>query len=115
MERKVHWVAPLVGAFLFGLGLMLVTSTVMPFLVDVRPGVGASVVADLNLVRNLLAAVGTIVSPIAASNIGYGWWMTILAILCSLGVVCLIVVAWMEVWRKRGGDSTANGTGAAAV
>ncbi|KAL4866694.1 hypothetical protein BDV12DRAFT_210330 [Aspergillus spectabilis] len=96
VERKIHWVAPLVGAFLFGLGLMLVTSTVMPFLVDVKPGAGASVVADLNLVRNLLAAVGTVVSPIAVRGIRFGWWMTVLAVLCALGVLLLVVVAWME-------------------
>ncbi|KAL4875418.1 putative florfenicol exporter [Aspergillus karnatakaensis] len=100
VERRVQWVAPLVGAFLFGLGLMLVTSTVMPFLVDVSEGNGASVVADLNLVRNVLAAVGTVVSPVAVRGVGFGWWMTVLAGLCACGVGCLGVVAWME--RKRG-------------
>ncbi|EAW15370.1 putative MFS transporter [Aspergillus clavatus NRRL 1] len=94
VEKQVFWFAPLVGAFLFGLGLMLITSTIMPFLVDVKPGVGASVVADLNLVRNILAAIGTVVSPIAVASIGYGWWMTILAILCSLGVICMVIVVW---------------------
>ncbi|KAJ5963781.1 MFS transporter [Penicillium vulpinum] len=101
VEYQLFWFAPLVGAFLFGLGLMLITSTIMPFLVDVRPGVGASVVADLNLVRNILAAIGTIVSPIAVASIGYGWWMTILAIFCSLGVTCMVVVVWRERAMKR--------------
>lgn len=101
VEKQVFWLAPLVGAFLFGLGLMLVTSTVMPFLVDIKPGVGASVVADLNLVRNVLAAIGTVVSPIAADNIGYGWWMTILAIICSLSVGFMVVVAWREASERK--------------
>ena len=73
---------------------MLVTSTVMPFLVDVKPGAGASVVADLNLVRNILAAIGTVLSPIAVGNIGFGWWMTILAIICSLSVGFVVIVVW---------------------
>jgi multidrug resistance protein len=97
VEEKVFWIAPLIGAFLFGLGLMLTTSTIMPFLVDIRPGLGASVVADLNLVRNILAAIGTVVSPIAATNIGFGWWMTILALLCSLAVSFLVIV----IYRNR--------------
>ncbi|KAJ5313110.1 hypothetical protein PENANT_c018G03438 [Penicillium antarcticum] len=101
VERQVFWVAPLVGAFLFGLGLMLVTSTVMPFLVDVKPGAGASVVADLNLVRNILAAIGTVLSPIAATNIGYGWWMTILAILCSFSVVFVVIVVWRDAVERK--------------
>jgi MFS family permease len=101
IEKQVFWLAPLVGAFLFGLGLMLVTSTVMPFLVDIKPGVGASGVADLNLIRNILAAVGTVLSPIAAKNIGYGWWMTALAILCSLSVVFMVIVAWREAAEKK--------------
>lgn len=70
--RQVFWFAPLVGAFLFGLGPMLITSTIMLFLVAVKPGVGAFVVADLNLVRNILAASGTLVSPVAVASIGYG-------------------------------------------
>ncbi|OOQ83569.1 putative MFS transporter [Penicillium brasilianum] len=96
VEKQVFWIAPLVGAFLFGLGLMLVTSTIMPFLVDIKPGVGASVVADLNLVRNILAAIGTVLSPIAVSNIGFGWWMTIMALLCSLAVFLILIVIWKE-------------------
>jgi hypothetical protein len=49
IEAKCYWVVPLVGISLFSLGLMLVTSTVTPYLVDVVPGAGASIVADLNL------------------------------------------------------------------
>ena len=101
VEKQVFWLAPLIGAFLFGLGLMLVTSTVMPFLVDIKPGAGASVVADLNLVRNILAAIGTVLSPIAATNIGFGWWMTILAILCSLSVIFMVIVAWREAAERK--------------
>lgn len=101
VEKQVFWFAPLIGAFLFGLGLMLVTSTVMPFLVDIKPGAGASVVADLNLVRNILAAIGTVVSPIAATNIGFGWWMTILAILCSLSISFMVIVAWREAADRK--------------
>ncbi|KAJ5991843.1 Major facilitator superfamily domain general substrate transporter [Penicillium sp. IBT 35674x] len=101
VEKQVFWLAPLVGAFLFGLGLMLVTSTVMPFLVDVKPGVGASVVADLNLVRNILAAIGTVLSPIAADSIGFGWWMTILAIICSLSVGFMVIVTWREAAERK--------------
>jgi MFS family permease len=107
VEEKVFWIAPLIGAFLFGLGLMLTTSTIMPFLVDVRPGLGASVVADLNLVRNILAAIGTVVSPIAATNIGFGWWMTILALLCSLAVGFIVLVIY--------GNGTEEGTSGSAV
>lgn len=36
---------------------MLVTSTIMPLFVDIKLGVGASVVAGLNLVQNILAAI----------------------------------------------------------
>ncbi|EPS25550.1 hypothetical protein PDE_00484 [Penicillium oxalicum 114-2] len=107
VEKQVFWVAPLVGAFLFGLGLMLVTSTIMPFLVDIKPGVGASVVADLNLVRNVLAAVGTVLSPIAMKNIGSGWWMTILALLCSLAVFFIVIVIWREDAEKKPASESA--------
>lgn len=80
---------------------MLVTTTIMPFLVDIKPGVGASVVADLNLIRNILAAMGTVVSPVAISSIGFGWWMSILALMCSLAVGFVIIVVWTERIDKR--------------
>ncbi|QGA18846.1 hypothetical protein EYB26_006531 [Talaromyces marneffei] len=100
IEAKTHWAAPLVGVFLFSLGLMLITSTVTPYLVDVVPGAGASIVADLNLMRNILAAVGCVVSPVAAERIGSGWLMTILAILCALGVGFVAIVVWQgENWK----------------
>lgn len=40
VERQVFWVAPLVGASLFGLGLMLVTSNIMPFSCGYQTGGG---------------------------------------------------------------------------
>ena len=81
---------------------MLVTSIIMPFLMDIKPGVGASVVADLkNFVRNILAAIGTVLSPIGVSNIGFGWWMTILALLCSLAVLLIVIVIWKEGTEKK--------------
>ncbi|KAJ4007559.1 hypothetical protein NW752_010223 [Fusarium irregulare] len=101
IDCKAFWITPLIGAFLFGLGFMLVTSTVMPFLVDIQPGVGASVVADLNLARNIMAAIGTVVSPIAKAKIGYGWWMSILALMCTLAVSFIVVVVWREDSAKK--------------
>ena len=92
IETKSYWISPLMGMFLFSLGLMLVTSTVTPYLIDVVPGAGASIVADLNLVRNILAAVGTFLSPIATERLGFGWLMTILATLCVLGTGLMEVV-----------------------
>lgn len=94
IEARCYWVFPLVGMFLFSLGLMLVTSTITPYLVDVVPSAGASLVADLNLMRNILAAVGTVVSPVAAEKLGFGWLMTILATICALGTGFVGIVVW---------------------
>lgn len=94
IEAKCYWIFPLAGMFLFSLGLILVTSTITPFLEDVVPGAGASVVADLNLMRNTLAAVGTVVSPVAAEKLGFGRLMTILAVLCVLGTGFVGIVVW---------------------
>jgi MFS family permease len=102
IEAKTYWVIPLVGMFLFSLGLMLATSTMTPYLVDIVPGAGASIVADLNLMRNILAAVGIVVSPVAVENIGFGWLMTILAILCALGTGFVGIVVWRgATWKGK--------------
>jgi hypothetical protein len=63
--------------------------------------VDASVVADLNLVRNILDAIGIVLSPIAVTNIGFGWWMTITGLLCSLAVFLIVIVIWKEGAGKK--------------
>ncbi|KUL89651.1 hypothetical protein ZTR_00399 [Talaromyces verruculosus] len=102
IEAKCYWIFPLAGMFLFSLGLMLVTSTITPYLVDVVPGAGVSVVANLNLMRNTLAAVGTVVSPVAAEKLGFGRLMTILAVLCVLGTGFVGIVFWRgATWKAE--------------
>jgi hypothetical protein len=52
-------------SFLFWAGTHAYQFVNYALLVNVKPGVGVSVVADLNLVRKIFAAIGTVVSPIA--------------------------------------------------
>jgi len=107
----VFWFGPLIGAFLFGLVLMLVTSIVMPFFIDVMAGAGSDVVACQNLIRIILVAIGTVVSPTAANATGFGWWMTILALLCTVSIGFVAVVT-MEgaAWRRNNEEKKQIGT-----
>jgi len=90
---------------------MLVTSTIMPFFVDVMPGAASEVVACQNLIRNILAAIGTVVSPIAANAIGFGWWMTILALLCTVSIGFVAVVTMKgAAWRRNDEEKKQIGT-----
>ncbi|GEQ72655.1 hypothetical protein JCM33374_g6342 [Metschnikowia sp. JCM 33374] len=96
LEKKQHWVTPLIGSALFGLGSMLVIGTTLTYLTDLLPGKGATGVALNNLVRQILASTATFITKPLINVIGIGVLFSIYA-----GVV---TVAVLSVWflKKRG-------------
>ena len=61
VEKGLFVIVPEVGTFFFGLGMMIVFTTVTTYLIDAVPGRSSSAVAMNNLVRNVLACVGAII------------------------------------------------------
>lgn len=96
IDKKQHWVTPLVGSALFGLGSMLVIGCTLTYLTDLLPGKGATGVALNNLVRQILAAVATFITEPLIRALGTGVLFCIYA-----GVVTVFV---LSVWilKKRG-------------
>ncbi|QRV87701.1 major facilitator superfamily transporter [Ceratobasidium sp. AG-Ba] len=96
------WPVPLTGSFIFGLGFMLGTGTIMAYFADVIPGQSASVVACFNLLRNVAAALSAALAAPALNNIGQGWYFTIMSILIGLMSLNLLAVRrWGDHWRQQ--------------
>ncbi|OBA21246.1 A Q resistance multidrug resistance transporter [Metschnikowia bicuspidata var. bicuspidata NRRL YB-4993] len=95
LDKKQHWVTPLVGSTLFGLGSMIVIGCTLTYLTDLLPGKGATGVALNNLVRQILAAVATFITEPLINALGTGVLFCIYA-----GVVSASVLSVWYLKRK---------------
>ncbi|KAF2808124.1 MFS general substrate transporter [Mytilinidion resinicola] len=77
-EAKVHWIVPIMGTALFGLGLFGTMMPVQTYLIDSYKRYAASALAASTLLRSLLGAL----LPLAGQNLyiklGYGWGNSLL-------------------------------------
>jgi len=103
LHRHTHLALPLLGGFVFGVGLMLTNGTIMAYFSDAIPGQTASVVAAYNALRNCFAGLIAAVTTMALnSGLKEGWYFTLLASACIIGSLCLEIVQRMgPTWRAR--------------
>ncbi|KIO34455.1 hypothetical protein M407DRAFT_64497 [Tulasnella calospora MUT 4182] len=103
LHRHTHMALPIMGGFVFGVGLMLTNGTIMAYFSDSIPGQTASVVAAYNALRNLIAGtVAALTTAALDSGLRENWYFTILALACLAGSVCLEVIQrYGAVWRQR--------------
>lgn len=97
----VHWAAPSVANFFFGLSSMLVFGAVTTMLTEFMPRRSSSGVALNNFVRNILSCTGGIVGQPLIDAVGVGWLMTILGLICwiSGNVVIWLLKRNSQKWR----------------
>ncbi|OBA21377.1 MFS general substrate transporter [Metschnikowia bicuspidata var. bicuspidata NRRL YB-4993] len=96
IEKKQHWVTPLVGSALLGISAMIIMGATMTYLVDLLPGRGATGVALNNLMRQILAATATFVTEPATSAVGAGVLFSIYAGVVTAAVLLVVYL------KKRG-------------
>lgn len=102
LDKKCHWVTPLVGTALFGFASMMTIGATVSYLVDSLPGRGATGVALNNLVRQILAAVAVFVTEPMLKGMGTGWAFTMLAfIIIGSSTVLLILKKYGDYWREN--------------
>ncbi|PNP60175.1 hypothetical protein THARTR1_00199 [Trichoderma harzianum] len=78
---SVHWIVPIIGSAIFGLGNLLVFSSVFTFLVDAYPMYAASALAANAFVRCSFAAVFPLFGTQMYNTLGYQWASSLLAFL----------------------------------
>ncbi|KAG9051192.1 hypothetical protein FS837_011307 [Tulasnella sp. UAMH 9824] len=103
LHRHTHMALPIMGGFVFGVGLMLTNGTIMAYFTDSIPGQTASVVAAYNALRNLLAGtVAALTTAALDSGLRENWYFTLLALACLASSVFLeVILRYGAVWRQR--------------
>ncbi|OTB01881.1 hypothetical protein M426DRAFT_265408 [Hypoxylon sp. CI-4A] len=79
-DKGIHWIVPCIANFFFGIGSMLVFSSVTTMLTEFTPKKSSAGVAVNNLVRNILACVGAIVTQPLVNALGTGWTCTMVGL-----------------------------------
>jgi type III secretory pathway component EscS len=78
-ERKVHWMAPIVGTSLLGFGMLNAFTTVSTYLVDAYTVYAASAVAATTVIRSLGGAFLPLAGAPMYASLGLAWGNSLLA------------------------------------
>ncbi|KAI4224359.1 MAG: hypothetical protein L6R40_008451 [Gallowayella cf. fulva] len=90
-EKKVHWIAPIIGTGFVGLGLLATFMPVSTYLVDAFTLHAASALAANTILRSLLGALLPLAGRSMYQTLGLGWGNSLLAFiavaLCPIPIV----------------------------
>ncbi|KAJ4176387.1 Efflux pump fub11 [Fusarium solani] len=82
----IHWIVPIAGSAFFALGLVLVFSSLLNYLIDSYVVYAASVLAANSALRSLLAAVLPLIARNMYQNLGLQWASSVPAF---MALVCV--------------------------
>ncbi|OTB07040.1 hypothetical protein M426DRAFT_54267 [Hypoxylon sp. CI-4A] len=103
LQYGIHWAAPSVANFFFGVGSMLVFSAATTMLTEFMPKKSSSGVALNNFVRNIFSCTGGIVGQPLIDVMGVGWLMTMIGLIAWLsGNICIYFLRKnSRKWREQ--------------
>ncbi|KAI8632690.1 major facilitator superfamily domain-containing protein [Xylariaceae sp. FL1651] len=78
-EQHVHWIVPILGTSLIGMGNILFFSSIIGYLIDAFPIHAASAVAANIIIRSLGGALLPLVGGPLYATFGWGWGSSVLA------------------------------------
>lgn len=80
-DKGVHWIAPIIGMFPFGVGLMGIYLPIQTYIIDCYPEYAASANATLTATRSLVGALLPLAGPKMFESLGLGWGNSLLGFL----------------------------------
>ncbi|KAM0205845.1 hypothetical protein ACHAQD_012576 [Fusarium lateritium] len=86
IEKQVHWIVPMIGVFVFSVGLLGTTITFQNYLVDSYPRHAPSGSAATTMVRSLVGALMPLGGLTMYQRLGLGWGNSL------LGFVSLVLI-----------------------
>ncbi|KAI1100301.1 bicyclomycin resistance protein [Jackrogersella minutella] len=99
---RVHWIAPIIGTAVVGIGNLIVFMSVQMYLVDAFTIYAASAIACNTVVRSLAGAVLPLAGLPMYSKLGIGWGNSLLGFIAvALFPVSLVIIKYGESLRKR--------------
>ncbi|KZV67254.1 benomyl/methotrexate resistance protein [Peniophora sp. CONT] len=100
-RESVHWVVPIIGSALFGMGILLLFNVVLNYLADAYPIYSASVLAGNDLVRSAFGAGFPLFARAMCNKLGVGWASTLLALLaCAFIPIPILLYRYGERIRR---------------
>ncbi|OJJ49229.1 hypothetical protein ASPZODRAFT_150152 [Penicilliopsis zonata CBS 506.65] len=102
VQNGVFWLVPMIANFFFGVGSMLIFSTVTTMLTEFMPKKSSSGVAVNNFLRNIFSCVGSFVTAPIIQAIGNGWLFTILGLVAFLSSSAILALKlYGSRWREK--------------
>ncbi|RKP13850.1 major facilitator superfamily domain-containing protein [Piptocephalis cylindrospora] len=92
LQADTHFMGPLIGYFIQGVGLMIGFTVVNTYFVDVFASRAASVVGAAAFYRCVFATVTPLFAMNMEEGLGHGWTYTVIAIICALATLCIVAV-----------------------
>ncbi|KAJ5369459.1 hypothetical protein N7509_014071 [Penicillium cosmopolitanum] len=83
-QYQTHWILPIIGTMIFGMGMLFSFNSISTYLVDVFSKYAASALAAVSLVRCIAGGLVPLSGPDLYERMGYGWGNTLLGILAAL-------------------------------
>ncbi|OTA89092.1 hypothetical protein M434DRAFT_79794 [Hypoxylon sp. CO27-5] len=101
-DYKVHWIAPIIGTAVVGVGNLIVFMSIQMYLVDTFTIYAASAIACNTVVRSLAGAVLPLAGLPMYSKLGIGWGNSLLGFIAvALFPVSLVIIKYGEYLRNR--------------
>ena len=99
-QYKVHWIAPIIGTSLIGLGVLFVFMPIQAYLIDAFTVYAASAIATNTVVRSIFGALLPLAGQPMYNNLGLGWGNSLLAFI-ALATVPLTLALMRNGERLR--------------
>ncbi|KAL2864778.1 MFS transporter [Aspergillus lucknowensis] len=101
-DKHVHWIAPIIGMFPFGVGMMGVYMPIQTYVIDCYPKYAASANAALTASRSLVGALLPLAGPTMFADLGIGWGNSLLGFLAFAFVpVPIFFTSYGKTIRER--------------
>ncbi|KAI5855135.1 bicyclomycin resistance protein [Durotheca rogersii] len=99
---RVHWIAPIIGMTVVGVGNILVFMTIQMYLVDTFTIYAASAIASNTVVRSTAGAVLPLAGLPMYDKLGIGWGNSLLGFIAvALFPVAVVIIRYGEYLRHR--------------
>ncbi|KAK9480513.1 major facilitator superfamily domain-containing protein [Lipomyces japonicus] len=100
--KKVFWLVPLIGTFMFGFASLMIFTTTLTFLVDSMPNRRSAAVSVNTFVRCIVAGIASFIAFPLINALGAGWLYTILT---GISLVFLVLQVYVKKkgpeWRAK--------------
>ncbi|KAI0390779.1 MFS general substrate transporter [Xylariaceae sp. FL0594] len=101
-QYKVHWIVPIIGTGLCGVGNILVFFCIQTYLVDAFTVYAASAIASNTIIRSVVGGVLPLAGLRLFEKLGYGWGNSLLGFIAIAFLpIAFIIRRYGERLRKR--------------